>query len=207
MAYDAILFDMDGTLILSGSLWDRATRAVLPELGVHLTEEEFFSLGGILLHDLLASKGFDEDVIEQVRLRRDQMLIPLFREETTWRTGAQELLADLADRPTGVITSAHADVVNAIDEGIGIRSKVKTFVVYEDVHPRYKPDPYGLLMACTSLNVDPANCIYIGDQSCDLEAAAAAGMTGVLIRGPNTPPDLQHEHVINELPELKAIIG
>lgn len=207
MKYDAVLFDMDGTLLLSGHLWDRATRAVLPELGVHLTEEELLSLGGILIHDLLAAKGYDEETIQQVRLARDRMLLPLFREETTWREGALELLADLRDVPTGIVTSAHAEVVDAIDESTGIRSKVDTMIVYEDVHPRYKPDPFGLFMACDALGVEASRCVYVGDQACDLEAATAAGMTGVLIRGPNTPPDLHHEHEIQELSGLKAIIG
>lgn len=207
MRYDAILFDMDGTLLSSGPLWDRATRAVLPELGIHLSDEEYLSLGGVLLHDLLAAKGYDEEMIEHVRQRRDAMLLPLFREETVWRRGARELLADLADVPTAVVTSAHAAVVDAIDEGIGIRSAVNTMIVYEDVFPRYKPDPLGLLLACEQLNVTPGRCVYVGDQACDLGAAKAAGMDAVLIRGPHTPGDLLHDPTIGEMTELKAIIG
>ncbi len=49
-----------------------------------------------------------------------------------------------------------------------------------------KPAPGMVKAACAELDVDPARCVVIGDIGADVEAAAAAGATGVLVPTPVT---------------------
>ena len=49
-----------------------------------------------------------------------------------------------------------------------------------------KPNPAGLLLLAEQMGQAPADMLYIGDRTIDLEAAAAAGMRGLLIGGRTT---------------------
>ena len=55
-------------------------------------------------------------------------------------------------------------------------------------HPDRKPNPGMLLRAIADHGLDPASCLMIGDKDSDMQAAAAAGVTGKLFRG----GDLSH---------------
>jgi histidinol-phosphate phosphatase family protein len=49
-----------------------------------------------------------------------------------------------------------------------------------------KPAPGMVKAACAELDVDPARCVVIGDIGADVEAAAAAGASGILVPTPVT---------------------
>ena len=68
---------------------------------------------------------------------------------------------------------------------------------------------YPQTVIAEKLNIDPKECIYIGDQDCDIKAANAAGMTSCLFKGPYTPEGIDGEAdvVIDELSELLEILS
>ena len=71
-----------------------------------------------------------------------------------------------------------------------------------------KPHPSGLLIAAKNLQVNPVNCIYIGDMPFDIAAANAAGMTSCLLWGKDTPvgADGGAQIVCKDLEEVKERI-
>lgn len=206
MAYNAILFDMDGTLLETGPLWNKATRIALATHAIELTEEEHLSLGGILLESLLRQKGFPEEIISSVYAARDEALLPVMESDAAWVRGAAETIA-VMQIPTGIITSAHRNIFDGIDRKLGLREIFDIVVLAEDVMPDYKPSPKGLLLACKALGVDPSACVYIGDQLCDLDAAKNAGMDSILIRGTHTPKDLTHSNEAADFAELAKLLA
>ena len=52
-----------------------------------------------------------------------------------------------------------------------------------------KPDPAGILRACSALQVEPGNAVYVGDHPRDIEAATNAGMPGIAVRWGYLPED------------------
>ncbi|HVW66524.1 MAG TPA: HAD-IA family hydrolase [Candidatus Peribacteraceae bacterium] len=206
MRYDAVFFDLDGTLVETGPLWDIATRRAVPEWTEDLSEEEYRSLGGALLHELLAEKGVDAGTIEKIRARRNEHMLPLMREHAMWREGAIDLLHELTKKRMGIVTSAPLVAVDALDDALRLRTYAEVIVTGEDMRPDYKPHPKGLLIACERLGVDAARCVYVGDQQCDLDAAAAAGMDAVLMRGIFTPDTVTHSQSVSTPGELRPLL-
>lgn len=205
MQYAAILFDMDGTLLETGPIWDKATRYSLDKHTITLTENEYFSLGGLLLEIVLGNKGYDQTMIDSIRAVRDAQMVPMIADMAKWREGALDLLQKISV-PKAIVTSAHKPVVDAIDGALQIRSLFSTVVIADDVRPDFKPNPKGLLLACKSMNVDPTTCVYIGDQLCDIQAAANAGMDAILIWGTHTPPEVTHEREVRDFEGLKLML-
>ena len=54
-------------------------------------------------------------------------------------------------------------------------------VVCGDSTPHLKPHPASLQLAARQLELDPADCIYVGDDLRDIQAARAAGMRSVAV--------------------------
>jgi histidinol-phosphate phosphatase family protein len=52
-----------------------------------------------------------------------------------------------------------------------------------------KPAPGMVKTACADLGVDPSRCVVVGDIGGDVEAAQAAGASGILVPTPTTRPD------------------
>lgn len=95
--------------------------------------------------------------------------------------GAGSLLASLPAGSWAVVTSALGSVATHRLLQTGLRVP-PAFVVAEEV-ARGKPDPEGYLTAAARLGVDPADCLAIEDASAGIEAAHAAGMRAIGIRG------------------------
>jgi phosphoglycolate phosphatase len=74
-----------------------------------------------------------------------------------------------------------------------------------------KPDPEGLLLACSEINLAPADCIYVGDHIRDIQAGKSAGMRtlaagwGYIEENENIS-EWQADWVIQDSTELKALL-
>ena len=62
--------------------------------------------------------------------------------------------------------------------GLGWSTRSRA-LVGGDTLPVKKPAPEPLLLAASTLGVEPAHCLYVGDDARDIEAARAAGMPSV----------------------------
>ena len=79
------------------------------------------------------------------------------------------LLKD-AGKSIAVVTSSPRDYAQAVLDRLGIRPDV--LVAYHDTEA-HKPDPEPLQLAMQQLGVAPSDCIYVGDDPIDAEAAFA----------------------------------
>jgi phosphoglycolate phosphatase len=83
------------------------------------------------------------------------------------------------DIPWGIVTNKPHRYTVPLMEKLGY-AKRTACMVSGDTCARAKPHPMPLLHAAELLAVAPERCIYLGDDLRDMEAAQAAGMTGII---------------------------
>jgi HAD superfamily hydrolase (TIGR01549 family) len=196
---------MDGTLLDTESVWYEPTKAAFAACGLSITEEEIHSLAGISLTDFLEERG-ERNQYDRIRAERDVLVIDMIHTHARWVEGAVECIEAVQQSMHGIVTSAPVRIVGALDSALHMSAYMKIIVNGEQVAPLYKPHPKGLRIACENLQVQPADCVYIGDQLNDLKAAEAAGMDAILFRGSMTPKDLTHEKMVQDFAELKMLL-
>jgi histidinol-phosphate phosphatase family protein len=91
----------------------------------------------------------------------------------------------------GIITRAQVDACMArLEELLGPFDTVQVCPHGpDDGCACRKPAPGMVKAACAELDVDPARCVVIGDIAADVDAAAAAGATGIMVPTPVTRKD------------------
>ena len=184
MGVAAYLFDLDGTLLDSGAGLLAAAEAVLREDRQSYDREQLadIAVGGSVR---LLSAGFqlprDHASIPELRRRFLQHYRGL-RQSDQLFPGAEHLLQELQrrDLPWGIVTNKPREPTKQVLHQFPILATAGSVVSAEDA-PELKPAPDGLQLACLELDVDPAECVYVGDFDIDYYAARAAGMRCLLI--------------------------
>ncbi len=179
--FQAVIFDMDGVLVNSEPLHDKAWTLLFAELGhAHDHGIVFTDYVGrsdrVLLRDLIARHRLPHTTDELIQ-RKLRHLLKLLREHHIEFDGLRDLLPSLARRyKLGLATSAPHVAVDVVMEVTGLRSYFQAIVGREDVAAA-KPDPAVYLTAARRLGVAPSLCCAIEDTAVGIESAAAAGMT------------------------------
>lgn len=183
---DAVLWDMDGTLVDTEPLWNRAQRRLVTEHGGTWTDELAASLVGRPL-DVgarhLQDAGVQLDVEQIIEVTMGEVARGVAA-DTPWRPGARELLVELAAAgvPCALVTMSHAPLartlLQAAPEGVlGV-------CVTGDQVDRGKPDPEAYLLGLERLraahpHLDPGRCVAVEDSPVGVQAAMAAGLATV----------------------------
>jgi phosphoglycolate phosphatase len=163
--HDAVVFDLDGTLVRLAVDWaavDAAVAALLEDAGGDADGRRAWTL-----YDEAVALGVGDAVEECIASHE--------------RAGAAEAeRLPLADRlplavPTAVCSLNCEAAVRRALEGHGLGEHVEAVVGRDTVGAR-KPDPEGLLEACRRLGVDPADALFVGDSERDEETARNAGV-------------------------------
>jgi pyrophosphatase PpaX len=206
-----VLFDLDGTLIDSGSLilssFRHATRTVL---GRVIPDEVLMAnVGG---HGLAAQMcEFDEERADElVRVYREHNLAA-YRAVTAF-AGVEQALAALhaEGRQLGVVTVKGRPAVDLTFELLPLGRFFATVVTGDDTD-RHKPDPHPLLLALERLGADGQRAAYVGDSPFDIRAAKAAGMTSIAAAWGGIHPEGRLEaerpdHVVSDPAELLHVL-
>lgn len=184
--FNAVLFDLDGTLIdtapdmvavLQDMQRDRDLEPVSYAHGRRSVSNGALGLLGLAFPpDALEFRSplhleFLERYAE--RLCVDSSLFP----------GMPLLLETLeeAGRPWGIVTNKPAHLTDPLLDGLGLAER-SAATVSGDTLPLRKPDPAPMLHACEMAGVDAGRTIYVGDAARDIEAGLAAGMATIGVR-------------------------
>lgn len=182
--FDAVLLDLDGTLVDSAAELARAANRMLRSLGrpERSASELATYVGkgvGRLVHRSLTGH-MDADAPRETFEPALRVFEACYEEESgrtaTVYPGVKEGLRDL--RAGGVrlacVTNKARRFTVPLLARIALAEALDAVIAGDDT-PRTKPDPAPVLLACTRLGVSPARTLMIGDSSNDVDAARAAG--------------------------------
>lgn len=180
--YDALLFDLDGTLV--------DTEALALATGIRAFADHGFAVDTDFMHGLV---GMDEPTVE-VMVRAALPGVDLAAVNRQWRTafqlgyeaeglplkpGAAQLLAHPGPI-RALVTSSGRDSAHRKLGVAGIAQAFAQVVTLDDVSAA-KPDPAPYLLAAQLLGVDPARCLVFEDSETGAQAAFRAGCTVVQV--------------------------
>ena len=190
---EAVLFDLDGTLIdsapdLADALDETMRRLGRPAYGEE-TVRRWIGNGATTLvaRALSGSREIDPDLDAALLQEALELFMAAYRRRLCERTrlypGVRETLDALTKRalPMAVVTNKPSAFVAPILEALAI-ARYFPFALGGDALPRKKPHPMPLLHACERLGVPPERTVMVGDSSNDILAAKAAGMRSVGVR-------------------------
>jgi HAD superfamily hydrolase (TIGR01509 family) len=180
----AILFDLDGTLVDTVHLRIDAWTEALRQHGVATDRDRLAGLigsdGRRLAREMSREAGreFDEAEAKVV----DDLSGAIFDELNATPIplpGATELLSalELSHLTFAIATSSLPGQVMASVTSLALPSEPP--IVDQSHVAHAKPAPDLLLFAAAQLGVTPERCWYVGDSTWDMFASAAAGMTGI----------------------------
>jgi phosphoglycolate phosphatase len=181
----AILFDLDGTFAdtapdLAAALnHARATRN-LPPLPIEVLRPQA-SHGSRGL--LKVGFGIEPDHPDFVPLR--DIFLAYYADHINVHTqlfaGTAELVDALEQRQIkwGIVTNKPHRFTLPLMQALGYAERAAC-LISGDTCPHAKPHPEPLLKACAMMGVKPAECLYLGDDLRDMQAANAAGMRGII---------------------------
>ena len=188
---DAVVFDLDGVLLDSEQVWDRAREELAHERGGRwhdLAQRDMMGMSSTewsrYMHETIGLPEPPEEISREVVER----LSALYREELPVIRGAREAVQRLAARwPLGLASSSNRELIDLVLELLGVAHLFAATVSSEEV-PRGKPAPDVYLEAARRLGVDPARAAAVEDSHNGILAARAAGMRVVAIPNSHFPP-------------------
>lgn len=180
----AVLFDMDGTLVDTEPYWIAAEYRLVEHYGGTWSDAHAHALVGNALPTsaeyIRAVGGVPLDPAVIVERLLDDVIAAAER-EMPWRPGALELLGELRDGavPCAMVTMSYTRLADTLVAQL----PPGTFatVVTGDQVDEGKPHPEAYLTAAARLGAHPAGCIAIEDSPTGVASAVAAGCAVVAI--------------------------
>lgn len=203
------MFDLDGTLVDSEPLYQRAWQEEAAALGFDLSDEQYLGL-----------VGRPEVECERRLVEMLGAALPLERFRIGWKarwaglvesgdlrakSGAAALLRCLgeANVPVGLATSSERHYVDHSLRAAGLGNPFRAIATAEEVK-NGKPAPDLFLLAAARLNLAPSACLAVEDSEAGAEAAWAAGMSVVWIPDLIEPGAHARERALLVAPDLAA---
>ncbi|MFT0211117.1 HAD family hydrolase [Pseudomonas sp. F1_0610] len=216
MRWQAVLFDLDGTLMDTALDFISIAQQMrvehgLPEMPAPRIREVISGGAAAIVETALEISESDSafEALRQEFLKRYQTQCAV---HTSLFAGMKNVLTQLEQAGIiwGIATNKPVRYAEPILQQLDLEQRCAVLMCPEHVE-NSKPAPDMLLKACEILQVEPQKVLYIGDDQRDIQAAEAAGMYSIAARygyiHPQDNPDNWGANaVINQPQELLAII-
>ena len=207
----AAIFDMDGLLIDSEPLWDRAEHEVLSELGVDFTRRNELPDTRGLRIDLVVDLWFGQQpwsgpdraaVVERMIAR----VISLVEQTRPLLPGVREAVA-LCKAQGLKVGLASASPLYMLEKVLAMFELRERFdaLASADTLAYSKPHPQVYLNCAAALGVDPLCCVALEDSVNGMIASKAARMRSIVVPAPESQLDPRFALADVKLPSLEFL--
>lgn len=199
----ALIFDMDGTLLLSAAVFERIWRQWGAANGVDAEKIIAVAHGRRMIDTVreFCPPHLDPDAVaaDLAQQERDDV------EGIVAIEGAAAFLETIPADRWAIVTSADIDLCRIRLKAAGIAPPA-ILITAEDV-TRGKPDPQGYIEAARRLGVAPADTIVFEDAPAGIAAGKAAGATVLVIASMLKPETLGAENWTSDYTSLAVTAG
>ena len=221
LSVDAVIFDLDGTLLDSMQIYYKIVELTLEKLGFpavsrtkmrEAAKDGDFEWMQILPPDIKDKK---KDIMLKIREVIDDVYSGMFENEVKPIPGFETIIKWLAShgKKLGIVTSTPRANVNFKLQQFKKTDTLRLFeaIIASDDVKQKKPSPEPMLVCCRQLKVQPEESVYIGDSRTDIRAAKAANMKAIgVLTGFDDYQALNAEHpdcIIKSVASLKDVIS
>ena len=184
---EAVLFDLDGTLVdtapdLAGALNYVLQSEGLPPLPLGAIRPHV-SRGGLALIQRAFAETRAESDFEPLRKKLLDYYLDHIADESVLFDGCDAMLQQLEQRniPWGIVTNKPGWLTDPLLQRLGLDQR-SAVTISADTTAQKKPHPLPLRTAAEIIQIDPQFCLYAGDDPRDIEAGNAADMTTIIAK-------------------------
>ena len=215
----AVLFDLDGTMIDTAADFIRIIQDMCRDKQCDVVAADLIrtqvSEGARAMVKLVYP---ELDVEDPVFLAHRQRFLDVYGDDIAVETdlfeGMYPLLEALESQniPWGIVTNKPRWLSEALLKALNLTERCAVLVCPEDVS-KTKPDPEPMYLAAKRIQIQPEDCIYVGDHPRDIDAGRHAQMYTILAAYGYLP--LQHKDdltawqadcIVNTVAELQQVI-
>lgn len=199
----AVLWDMDGTLVETESLWKKSERSTMAHFGQEWSKaDERDATGGPFerVAQVMADRAGVE--IAEINTILDSTIQDLFRNNPIeLQPGVATLIVQMRDAnlPLALVSNSYRALVDIIHGRVDVEFEL---TIAGDEVPEPKPSPGPYLAAAAKLNVNIRNCVVIEDSEPGVASAIASGAAVIAIRDELDIPTGPRIRVVQSLAEL-----
>jgi len=211
MPFDAVIFDLDDTIVHSQPLQYEAYHKAFAECGFVMSEADWklATQKGHGPRGIIKQYNWDVD-LEDVRARKKAYYEDLIRTDLQLMPGALVLINRLHGHyPLAVASSSRMDSIVACLGKFELLDVFPWVVSGRKEHDGI-PTPETFLACAKKIGKEPAKCIVIEDSPVGLMAAKAAGMTCIVCPDADTPASeyAEADFIVASLddPQLRTIL-
>ena len=188
----AVIFDLDGTLIDTEPVWESVRRELAAQDGIEWPESASRAVMGMSTREWSA---YMADVVgigptaELAARRTIDGLVERYDRDLPVLPGAREVVRRLAAHwPLAVASSSPRDLIEHALQALGVRDLIAVVRSTEEGTARGKPAPDAFLWVADQLDAEPARTVVIEDSAGGIQAGLNAGMAVVAVPRPFLTP-------------------
>ena len=178
---EAVLFDLDGTLIDSAPDLGAAVDKMRVQRGLpSLPLEQYRPMAGAGARGMIGIAFGITPEHAEFEVMKEEFFVNYencMTERTRIFEGVNDMIAALVSQglPWGVVTNKSSRFTDPLTAAMPLFATAGA-IVSGNTTPHAKPHPEPLFEAARRLSIDPARCVYVGDDERDIVAGLAAGM-------------------------------